>query len=133
MNVKPPFQNTEHKIKYAPKRGSSEYWYYLIFFVFLIPFILSSIVSGLFLNQISPKLCLLSPFIGLIIALWNTRRIHRKAYAMKREDYIDFFRMKAISGKVPTHNKTDDPLDPFSDSYQIMGPGSHHYKQFHED
>ncbi len=46
MNVKPPFQNTEHKIKYAPKRGSSEYWYYLIFFVFLIPFILSSIVSG---------------------------------------------------------------------------------------
>ena len=82
---------TQELTFYAPKRRSATYWFYLITFMFFIPFALITTGLTILLYALVPKLFFLGPVIGFWLGLRIARKSHRKMLKMSDVEYVQMF------------------------------------------
>ncbi len=125
MEVRKKNQNNiNHTNNNAPKRGGAGYWFNIIFFGFIIPFLVFSGASGMLLYQVNPKLFLLGVPTSFILALWFAHRAHQKMQRLNDKDYAACFNIEA-----PSPTVVETSYDKDSTLYWTFGPGSASYKE----
>lgn len=110
----------------APKIRSTGYWVRIVVLAFFAPLMFTGVGVGILLFAIAKKFFFLTFLISPVVAFYIARKTHQEMLSLSEEEYEKRF---DVPFDWAAHNREverreNDPFNPMSANYWIIGPGS---------